>query len=91
MLEKELERKVRVECKKRGGLCFKWVSPGEVGVPDRVCIFPGGRVIFLELKRPGRKDGLSPRQRKIIRLLRSLGCEAWVINDLTEFIRRLEE
>lgn len=50
MLEKEIERRMVLEVKKRGGLCYKFVSPGNPGVPDRIIITPDGRVIFVELK-----------------------------------------
>lgn len=52
-LEKEIERKLKVMVEGRlGGLCLKWVCPGWSGVPDRILLFPGGRVHFVELKRP---------------------------------------
>lgn len=38
-----------------GGLCLKWVCPGHTGVPDRMILFPGGVIAFVELKRPGAK------------------------------------
>lgn len=91
MTESGLERKVCELVKHRGGRAFKFVSPGTPGVPDRICIFPGGKIIFVELKRPGRKDGMSVQQRKIVTWLRSHGCEAWVINDYETFARRLDE
>ena len=34
----------------RGGLCFKWLSPDNPGVPDRIVITPEGRTIFVEIK-----------------------------------------
>lgn len=91
MTESDLERRVCRLVKIRGGRAFKFVSPGTPGVPDRICVFPGGKVIFVELKRPGRKDGLSPQQKKIISWLQSKGCEAWVINDYEQFQRRIDE
>ena len=79
MLEKDLENKLRAKVKSLGGMCLKWVSPGFTGVPDRICLLPGGRVVFAELKRPGVKDGLSPRQKRVIAQLRSLGLTVIVI------------
>lgn len=59
-LEKDIERKLREMVKRHGGLCLKWVCPGRAGVPDRIILLPGGRVIFAEVKRPkgGRYSGL---------------------------------
>lgn len=50
MLEKEIEKRMVAEIKKRGGLCYKFVSPCNPGVPDRIVITPAGKVIFVELK-----------------------------------------
>ena len=49
-LEKDIERYLTQEVKKRGGMCFKFTSPGFPGVPDRIVLAPGGRVVFVELK-----------------------------------------
>ena len=60
-LEKDIERKLRLTVTKLGGRCLKWVCPGWSGVPDRIILLPGGRIVFAELKRP--KGGrLSPMQ-----------------------------
>ena len=50
MLEKETEKKMVEMVCKRGGLCYKFVSPANPGVPDRIIITPIGKVIFVELK-----------------------------------------
>ncbi len=92
MTESSFERFVLRLVKSCGGLALKWVSPGCTGVPDRVCFFPGGRVVFIELKRPGRVGGLSPRQQKMIARLRGLGAEVWVLrsaDEAREHLRRL--
>ena len=90
MIESTLEQAARKYVRSIGGRFYKWVSPGENGVPDRICILPGGRVIFIELKRSGRKDGRSERQKKIFRVLEGLGCEVWLINNLEELKARIE-
>ena len=55
MLEKSVEQALVNEVRNRGGRCLKWVSPGRRGVPDRICLFPGGVVVFVETKQPGKK------------------------------------
>ena len=36
--------------RKLGGRAFKWVSPGNDGVPDRIVVLPGYPAVFVELK-----------------------------------------
>lgn len=91
MYESAFERKLCDYIKSLGGKAYKWVSPGVRGVPDRIAILPGGRVIFIEVKRPGLSDGLSIRQRKIIAALEGLGCTVWRISDMDELKARLRE
>jgi hypothetical protein len=73
-----------------GGKAFKFVSPGNPGVPDRLCVLPGGRIVFVEVKRPGRENGLSLQQQKTVRYIRRLGQTVWVINNFDDFKARLE-
>lgn len=77
MLEREIEKrfKSRIKGLKRGVLCLKLVSPGFTGVPDRVILLPGAKVIFVELKQPGK--GERKRQRYVQGLLRKLGFEVY--------------
>lgn len=79
MREREIEEKLRVESQKRGGLAMKFVSPGLVGVPDRIVILPQGRLGFVELKAPGEK----PRKIQLRRMeqLRKLGFLVYVLDD----------
>ena len=51
-LEKEIERKLCKAVERHGGRCLKWTCPGWSGVPDRIVLLPGGRVHFVETKRP---------------------------------------
>lgn len=55
MRERDIEAYLVTRCRHVGALCYKWTSPGRVGVPDRICVFPGGQVVFVELKAPGKK------------------------------------
>lgn len=64
MLESEIERRMVKLVKQRGGLCYKFVSPSNPGVPDRIIITPDGRVVFVELKTEiGRLSNIQKWQR----------------------------
>ncbi len=79
-LEKEIEAKLRRVVEQHRGLCLKWVCPGWVGVPDRMILLPGGRIMFAELKRP--KGGKpSAMQKWWRRKLTELGFDCWFIFD----------
>lgn len=55
MRESTIEAYLRDRVKELGGKAYKFVSPGNTGVPDRLVCLPGGRVVFVELKTPGKK------------------------------------
>ena len=76
--EKYLERKLCAEVKAMGGIAYKFVSPGRRGVPDRMCVLPGGRVVFVELKSYGKKP--TPLQEIEIGRLKDLGFWVFVID-----------
>lgn len=80
MREKVIEQKLVAEVKKAGGICPKWVSPGFDGVPDRIAMFPGGRIAFVEVKAPGEKP--RPLQRARHELLRKLGFRVYVLDEI---------
>lgn len=67
--ESEIEAYLRDKVKAAGGRAWKWVSPGNVGVPDRIVMFPA-RIIFVEMKAPGRKPtAMQEAQHRNIRAL----------------------
>ena len=78
MRESTIERKLTTEVKKRGGLAPKFTSPGLDGVPDRLVLFPGGRLAFVEVKAPGQK--MRPLQLLRKRQLESLGFRVYCID-----------
>ena len=62
MLESKIEEALRLGVEAVGGLCEKHVSPGKVGVPDRLITWPWGNYCLpygamelVELKKPGEK------------------------------------
>lgn len=50
MRESQIETRLTRLVQDQGGLCWKFVSPGTVGVPDRIVVTADGRVFFVELK-----------------------------------------
>jgi hypothetical protein len=50
MLEKYLEQKIVNKAKKLGFLSFKFASPKNKGVPDRIFIAKNGNLFFVEFK-----------------------------------------
>ena len=55
MRESQIEEYLRERVKAAGGRAYKFVSPGNNGVPDRILSFPGNRLAFVELKATGGK------------------------------------
>lgn len=80
MLERRIEQRLCDRAKEAGGLAIKWVSPAFSGVPDRIVFLPGGRIIFVELKRPGQKP--TALQERIHQMLTELGADVRVVDSL---------
>ena len=78
--EKRLERELvkRVEDNKIGGRCVKFIPDILKGFPDRICLFPGARVVFVEVKDPAKSP--TPMQRYWIRILRKLDFPVYVLD-----------
>ena len=55
MLEKTIEDFLKRLVKEEGGLCIKLIPIGTAGIPDRLVLLPGGKILFVELKAPGEK------------------------------------
>lgn len=91
MLEKDVESQLRNKIKELGGKAFKWVSPGNAGVPDRIILLPGERIYFVETKKPkGKTRVLQDRQ---IEHIRALGFEVLVLDSkegVNRFISKLK-
>ncbi|WDL96921.1 VRR-NUC domain-containing protein [Alicyclobacillus sp. ALC3] len=69
--ERDIEAHLRDRIKAAGGLAYKFESPGNAGVPDRLVLMPSGRVAFVELKQKGKKP--TKLQEVQHRRIRSLG------------------
>lgn len=79
--EKDVEKYLCKKIKELGGKAYKFVSPGNAGVPDRICIIPAGdkaKVVFVEAKRPG--GVLRMRQCQKLKELRGIKAECAVVD-----------
>ena len=77
MRESELERILVNEVKKAGGKAYKWISPGNDGVPDRIVFFPEGKIYFVELKADNGR--VRPQQKIQLDALNGFGQCAGVV------------
>lgn len=78
MSEKEIENYLVRKIKNKKGIAYKFTSPGNSGVPDRLCLLPNGKIFFVELKSPGKK----PRALQVnqIRKIANLGQRVYVVD-----------
>lgn len=89
MKESQIERRLVEGVKRLGGLCLKFVSPGTLGVPDRIIITAKGRVIFVELK--AETGRLTKIQRYVIGEMQKRGADARVVKGIDEVKELLAE
>lgn len=89
MEEQKIERRLKKEIELIGGKALKFVSPGVSGVPDRIVLLPGGKVIFIELKAPGKK--LRPIQAFRRKEFNKLGFETKVIDSIDKILDFIKE
>lgn len=81
VLEKEIEKRFvrRVEATKKCK-CFKFVSPGNAGVPDRIVLQKGGHIYFVELKREGQKP--RPLQVHVFKVIEKYDFPVYVVDSV---------
>ena len=91
MLEKEIEKYLRDKIKNLGGIAYKFISPSNNGVPDRIVLLPKGKIIFVELKN---EHGKTSKMQDIqIERIRNLGFDVRIINSkqkVDEFINEIQ-
>lgn len=89
--ESKIEEWLNGQIKTLGGKSYKFVSPGNPGVPDRIYLLPGGRIYFVELKRViGKLSGVQVWQRE---QFQKMGVEFRVVYGMEqakEFIKELK-
>ena len=90
-LEKDIEQYLRKQVEKLGGWCLKITPPPE-GIPDRLVLLPGGRSVWVELKRPGGQ--VRATQALVHKRLQKLGQDVFVVwcrADVDDFIKKFEK
>lgn len=87
--EKLVERKLVELIKINNGMCIKLLCNHILGLPDRLCLFPGGKLAFVELKTTGEK----PKRIQIFmhKKLRALGFRVEVIDTVEGAINFVDE
>lgn len=81
-MEKHIEAHLVKKVKEIGGVAYKFVSPANRGVADRVVVLPGGGVIFVEVKSATGK--LSPLQEQFAKDMQRLGQNYIVLKSREE-------
>lgn len=89
MLEREVEKKLVDGVRRMGGRAYKFVSPGNDGVPDRIVVLPDTSPMFVELKTESGR--LSRLQKVQITRLENLGQNVRVLYGAKDVENFLEE
>ena len=79
MLERDVEKALVKRVKALGGMAEKFTSPSRRSVPDRIVTMPDGKIIFVELKAPGKKP--TEAQERDHAKRRAMGCDVRVIDN----------
>lgn len=56
--EEYIEKKLVEKVKFLGGRAYKFISPGNAGVPDRLVVLPGGKVRFCRDEKKKRRKSI---------------------------------
>ena len=89
MQEKNVEQQLVRAVKAMGGFSPKLTSPCTDGMPDRLVLFPGGKLAFVEMKAPGMQ--MRPLQVRRKRQLEALGFRVYCVDRLEQIGGVLDE
>lgn len=87
--EKVIERRLVELVKINGGMCIKLLCDQLIGLPDRLCLFPGHKIVFVELKTTGQKP--KRIQAYMHKKLRALGFRVEVIDTVESVINFVDD
>lgn len=91
-LESKIQKRIRRALDARCWVTVKYnpdAFNGAAGFPDLICIGPGGKVVFLEVKKPG--ENPSAIQRWWHGQLRTLGHRVAVVTSETQAVQACTE
>jgi hypothetical protein len=88
LTERQLEKAIRDTALKLGYLTYKFTSPSNRGVPDRIFINPHGYVFFIEFK--SKIGKLTALQKKVHEDFGKRRVSVYVINDLDKGVKILK-
>ena len=87
MRESKIESDICKKAQEKGWLTFKFVSPSQRGVPDRIWIRKG-KIVFVEFKAPGKEP--TKLQEKIISKIRSHLFQVEVVDSKESGMKLIE-
>lgn len=79
MNEKTIEKRLTERIRRLGGTAYKFSSPAHRHVPDRLVLLPGGAVVFVEVKAPGKRPTRA-QAREFAEIERTTGRAVLVID-----------
>jgi hypothetical protein len=82
--EKVIEKYLIDKVANLGGKAYKFSSPNNRAVPDRLCVFPRSILAFVECKASDKTVDPKSLQNKIIKSLRDLGQVVLIINSKSQ-------
>lgn len=82
MLEKQIEKSISTYSKMYDYLTYKFTSPSNKSVPDRIFINKHGIVLFVEFKSPGRKT--TKLQSYTIEKLKYNNAHVYIIDNISD-------
>lgn len=86
--EKTLEARLVREIEARGGMALKYTSQFHRGIPDRICLLPGGISVFVELKSTGKKP--TKLQAHAMERLDAMGHPTCVVDSTEKLLELLQ-
>ena len=87
--EKKIEAYLRTQVEGLRGLALKLPSIHFIGLPDRICLLPKGRIFFAELKTTKKKP--SKIQIKVHDKIKGLGFNVYVIDSCAQIDKILAD